>query len=41
MAMLDGGRIVFTGTSEEARQTRDPVVRQFIEGTSEGPVHAV
>src|SRR5262249_47658410 len=38
MAMLDGGRIVFTGTPEETRQTRDPLVRQFIEGSSEGPV---
>ena len=41
MAMLDGGRIVFNGTPEEARSTRDPLVRQFIEGSSEGPVHAV
>jgi phospholipid/cholesterol/gamma-HCH transport system ATP-binding protein len=41
MAMLDGGRIVFSGTPEETRQTRDPLVRQFIEGSSEGPVHAV
>ena len=41
MAMLDGGRIVFTGTPDETRQTRDPLVRQFIEGSSEGPVHAV
>jgi phospholipid/cholesterol/gamma-HCH transport system ATP-binding protein len=41
MAMLDSGRIVFTGTPEEARQARDPLVRQFIEGSSEGPVHAV
>ena len=41
MAMLDGGRIVFSGTPDETRQTRDPLVRQFIEGSSEGPVHAV
>ena len=41
MAMLDGGRIIFTGTTEEVRHTRDPLVRQFIEGSSEGPVHAV
>lgn len=41
MAMLDGGRIVFMGTPEETRSTRDPLVRQFIEGSSEGPVHAV
>jgi phospholipid/cholesterol/gamma-HCH transport system ATP-binding protein len=41
MAMLDGGRIVFMGTPEETRATRDPLVRQFVEGSSEGPVHAV
>ena len=41
MAMLDGGRIVFMGTPEETRGTRDPLVRQFVEGSSEGPVHAV
>jgi len=41
MAMLDGGRIVFTGTAEETRTTRDPLVRQFIEGSSEGPAHSV
>ena len=41
MAMLDGGRIVFSGTPDETRQTRDPLVRQFVEGSSEGPVHAV
>jgi len=41
MAMLDGGRIVFSGTPDELRNTRDPLLRQFIEGTSEGPVQAV
>ena len=41
MAMLDDGRIVFTGTPEDVKHTGDPLVRQFIEGTSEGPVHAV
>jgi len=41
LVMLDGGRIVFSGTAEETRQTRDPLVRQFIEGSSQGPVHAV
>jgi phospholipid/cholesterol/gamma-HCH transport system ATP-binding protein len=41
MAMLDGGRIVFTGTPEEVKHTGDPLVRQFVEGSSEGPVHAV
>ena len=37
MAMLHEGKIVFTGTPDDARATRDPLVRQFIEGTSDGP----
>uniref|UniRef100_A0A832I417 ABC transporter ATP-binding protein n=1 Tax=Eiseniibacteriota bacterium TaxID=2212470 RepID=A0A832I417_UNCEI len=41
MAMLHDGRVVFTGTVDEARQTSDPLVRQFIEGTSEGPIRAL
>ena len=38
LAMLHEGRVVFTGTPEEARTTKDPLVRQFIEGSSEGPI---
>jgi phospholipid/cholesterol/gamma-HCH transport system ATP-binding protein len=38
MAMLHEGKIVFTGNPDEARATKDPLVRQFIEGTSTGPV---
>ena len=41
MAMLLGGRIVFTGTADEVRASRDPVVRQFMEGTSDGPIQPV
>ena len=41
MAMLDGGRIVFSGSPEDVQHTSDPLVRQFVEGTSEGPVQAV
>ena len=41
MAMLDGGRIVFTGTPEQVRATDDPLVRQFVEGSSEGPAQVV
>ena len=37
VAMLNQGRVVFTGTTEEARTTSDPFVHQFIEGSSEGP----
>lgn len=38
MALLNEGRVVFTGTPDEARSTTDPMVRQFIEGSSEGPI---
>jgi len=38
VAMLHEGRIVYSGTVEETRNTRDPLVRQFIEGSSEGPL---
>jgi phospholipid/cholesterol/gamma-HCH transport system ATP-binding protein len=41
MALLDGGRIVFSGTPAEVRATSDPLVRQFVEGSSEGPVQVV
>jgi phospholipid/cholesterol/gamma-HCH transport system ATP-binding protein len=37
MAMLHEGRILFTGSPEELRESGDPFVRQFIEGSSEGP----
>ncbi len=38
LAMLNDGKIVFTGTPDETRQTTNPLVRQFIEGSSEGPI---
>ncbi len=38
LAMLHDGKVVFTGTPDEARNTSDPMVRQFIEGSSEGPI---
>jgi phospholipid/cholesterol/gamma-HCH transport system ATP-binding protein len=38
LAMLNGGRIIFTGTPEQTRTTTDPMVRQFVEGSSEGPL---
>ncbi len=41
LAMLHEGRIVFTGTPDEARTTRDPLIRQFIDGTSDGPIQPV
>ena len=41
LAMLLNGRIVFEGTPEALKASRDPVVRQFLEGTSEGPIQPV
>ncbi len=38
MAMLHEGHVVFTGTPDELRAASDPFVRQFVEGSSEGPV---
>jgi phospholipid/cholesterol/gamma-HCH transport system ATP-binding protein len=38
IAMLHQGKIVFEGTPEETRETHDPMVRQFIEGSSRGPI---
>jgi len=38
IAMLYEGRIEETGTPEEMRETKNPVVRQFITGSSEGPI---
>jgi phospholipid/cholesterol/gamma-HCH transport system ATP-binding protein len=35
VALLHQGRIRFTGTPDEVRASRDPVLRQFVEGTSE------
>ena len=35
IALLHQGRIRFTGTPDEVRASRDPVLRQFVEGTSE------
>jgi phospholipid/cholesterol/gamma-HCH transport system ATP-binding protein len=38
MAMLHDGRMVFVGTPEETRRTANPLVRQFVEGSSQGPI---
>ncbi len=38
MALLNDGRVVFLGSAEDVRTTRDPLVRQFVEGSSEGPI---
>ncbi len=41
VAMLYGGRVIFQGTPDEVRRTSDPLMRQFIEGSSAGPIQPV
>lgn len=41
IAMLHEGKIIFTGTPEETKNTTNPIVRQFIEGKEEGPIKAI
>lgn len=38
IAMLYEGKIIFTGTPDEVRRTDNPVVHQFVEGLSHGPI---
>ncbi len=38
IAMLHDGKIHAVGTPAEIQATKDPIVRQFIEGSSEGPL---
>ena len=38
IAMLHGGKIIFTGTADEVEASTNPVVRQFITGSAEGPI---
>lgn len=38
IAMLYNGLIIEKGSSEEIKNTSDPVVRQFIEGNAAGPI---
>ena len=40
IAMLYQGRIIFAGAPDELRQAAHPVVRQFIQGSAEGPIGA-
>jgi phospholipid/cholesterol/gamma-HCH transport system ATP-binding protein len=41
IAMLYDGKIIFIGTPEETKSTKHPVVRQFIEGSAQGPIPAL
>ncbi len=38
IAMLYEGRILGAGTPDEIRTSKDPVIRQFVEGLSHGPI---
>ena len=38
MAMLYKGKIIYTGTPEEIKNTDNPIVRQFITGAAKGPI---
>lgn len=38
IAMLYRGKIVGVGTPDEIRNTKDPIVKQFITGASKGPI---
>ena len=38
IVMLYKGGVIFSGTPEETKMTDNPVVRQFIEGSSHGPI---
>jgi phospholipid/cholesterol/gamma-HCH transport system ATP-binding protein len=41
MTMLHEGKIIYSGSPEETRETDNAIVRQFIEGRADGPVRAV
>ena len=38
MVLLDRGKFIVSGTAEEMRQSTDPLVRQFVDGLTEGPL---
>lgn len=38
IAMLYHGKIIEVGTTEEIRSSKNPIIRQFITGSAEGPI---
>jgi phospholipid/cholesterol/gamma-HCH transport system ATP-binding protein len=40
IGMLSGGKIIEVGTPDEIRNSKNPIVRQFIEGQTTGPLEA-
>ncbi|HJV65106.1 MAG TPA: ABC transporter ATP-binding protein [Geomonas sp.] len=41
VAVLYRGRIIESGTPEQIQSSADPVVRQFVSGSLEGPIHLI
>ncbi len=41
IVMLYQGRVQFDGSPEQVRTTSDPIVRQFISGSSQGPIQVL
>ena len=41
MAMLYEGRVIFTGTPSDFEKTDNPYVRQFVQGTVNGPISVI
>jgi phospholipid/cholesterol/gamma-HCH transport system ATP-binding protein len=39
IAMLHEGKIIEEGSVEEIKNSTNPVIRQFVEGKAEGPIH--
>jgi phospholipid/cholesterol/gamma-HCH transport system ATP-binding protein len=38
IAMLHNGKIIFIGTPDEIRSSDNDTVRQFVEGSADGPI---
>jgi phospholipid/cholesterol/gamma-HCH transport system ATP-binding protein len=41
IVLVHEGRVRYEGSAEETRRSDDPMIRQFIEGSSEGPIRPV
>ena len=41
ISMLFDGRVIFTGTPDDFKNSPDPYVRQFAEGTVNGPINVI
>jgi phospholipid/cholesterol/gamma-HCH transport system ATP-binding protein len=41
IAMLHEGAIIYSGTPDEVRETANPVLRQFVEGSAQGPIRPI